>query len=180
MAERTFDPDELAARIEPLLKDILRLAGFNLTFEIQRASAALDREFENPDLIVNFDGADADLLLQNKGELLTALEHTVLEAAGVGERRERVLFDCHDYRMMRVEELQLAAEAAADRVRRTGVAHRFNPMTSRERRVIHMALRGEAGVRTESEGLGPQRRVVIHSAQASAGPQASKPHAPSR
>ena len=78
MAERTFDPDELAARIEPLLKDIVRLAGFNLTFEIQRASAALDREFENPDLIVNFDGADADLLLQNKGELLTALEHTVL------------------------------------------------------------------------------------------------------
>jgi spoIIIJ-associated protein len=179
MAERTFDLDELAARIEPLLKDILRLAGFNLTFEIQRAGASLAREFENPDLIVNFDGADAELLLQNKGELLTALEHTVLEAAGVPERRERVLFDCHDYRMMRVEELQLAAEAAADRVRRTGVAYRFNPMTSRERRIIHMALRGEAGVRTESEGIGPQRRVVIHPAQASA-PQASKPHAPSR
>jgi spoIIIJ-associated protein len=90
-----------------------------------------------------------------------------------------VLFDCHDYRMMRVEELQLAAEAAADRVRRTGIAYRFNPMTSRERRIIHMALRGEAGVRTESEGAGPQRRVVIHPAQAST-PHASKPHAPSR
>jgi spoIIIJ-associated protein len=179
MAERTFDPDELAARIEPLLKDILQLAGFNLTFEIQPAGGSLDREFENPDLIVNFDGADAGLLLQNKGELLTALEHIVLEATGVAERRERVLFDCHDYRMMRVEELQLAAEAAADRVRRTGIAYRFNPMTSRERRIIHMALRGEAGVRTESEGAGPQRRVVIHPAQPSA-PHAARPHAPSR
>jgi spoIIIJ-associated protein len=180
MAEATFNPDELAARLEPLLKEILRLAHLDLTFQVEKTGRSLERPFENPDLVVNFAGADTDLLVHNKAELLTALEHIVLEAAGISERSERVLFDCQDYRMLRVEELQLAAQAAADRVRRTGVSYRFNPMTSRERRIVHMALRGESDVRTESEGIGPQRRVGVHPAKPAATPLGAKPHAPSR
>ncbi len=90
------------------------------------------------------------------------------------------MFDCNDYRMLRVDELQLAAQAAADRVRRTGVDYKFNPMSSRERRVIHMALRGEAGVRTQSEGVGPHRQVVIHSADPSPARQPLRGRRPSR
>ena len=172
MGEFLFQPEQIAARAEPLVATILRLAGLELTFQMQRTTGLYDRPFENPDLVVSFEGRDTDLLMENKGELLKALEHVVFEAIGVpAEHRERVVFDCHEYRMMRVDELQLAAQAAAERVRRTGVAYRFNPMSSRERRVVHMALRGEASVRTQSEGIGPSRRVVIHPAQPSpAGP----------
>ena len=175
MGKFQFQPEQIADRVEPLVGTILRLAGLELTFHVQRTTGWYDRPFENPDFVVSFEGQDTDLLMGNKGELLQALEHVVFEAIGVPpEYRERILFDCNEYRMMRVDELQLAAQAAADRVRRTGVAHRFNPMSSRERRVIHMALRGEAAVRTESEGVGPYRQVVIHPAPSAPGSQPPK------
>ena len=180
MGEFQFQPEQIVDRIEPLVGTILRLAGLELTFQVQRTTGWYDRPFENPDFVVSFEGRDTDLLMGNKGELLQALEHVVFEAIGVPPGyRERIVFDCNDYRMMRVDELQLAAQAAADRVRRTGVDYKFNPMSSRERRVIHMALRGEAGVRTQSEGVGPHRHVVIHSPEPSLARQPLRGRRPS-
>ena len=66
--------------------------------------------------------------------------------------------------MLRIEELRLSAAAAAEKVKRTGVPFRFNPMNSRERRVIHLALRGETDLRSESSGFGGHRQVVIYPA----------------
>ena len=74
------------------------------------------------------------------------------------------MFDAHEYRMLRVEELRLSAETAAEKVKRTGVPFKFNPMNSRERRILHLALRGDSAVRTESEGIAPRRQVVVHPA----------------
>jgi spoIIIJ-associated protein len=51
---------------------------------------------------------------------------------------------------------------AAQRVRETGQAFRLNPMSSRERRIVHLALSGAAGVRTTSEGMGDRRQIVIY------------------
>lgn len=181
MSDSAIHSHEMVARIEPFLKEILGLAGLQLTFKALVTTGLYDRAFENPDVVVDFDGRDSELLLENKAELLRALEHLVLEAIDVPQdQRERVLFDCRDCRMMRVDELQLAAQAAADKVRRTGVPYKFNPMNPRERRVIHMALRGEQGVRTESEGVGPYRKVVIHPTQNSSAPQKTRGHHPAR
>ena len=55
----------------------------------------------------------------------------------------------------------MSALAAAEKVKRTHVPFHFNPMTSRERRVIHLALREEKDLRSESLGVGPHRAVVI-------------------
>lgn len=55
----------------------------------------------------------------------------------------------------------MSAMAAADKVKKTHVPFHFNPMTSRERRVIHLALREEKDLRSESVGVGPSRAVVI-------------------
>ncbi len=56
--------------------------------------------------------------------------------------------------------MRLSAAAAAEKVKRTGTPFRFNPMNSRERRVIHIALRNETELRSESAGAGPFRHVV--------------------
>ncbi len=173
--------EETPKRIEAFLGELLRLAGLQLTFQVNRTAGQYNRDFENPDLVVSFEGRDTELLLANKAELLIALEHLTMEALHIGTgSREHILFDCQDYRMVRVDELQLAAQAAAERVRRTGVAYEFNSMSSRERRIIHMALRGEPGVHTESEGMGPRRHVIIRSTDPKAAKPASKPHPPSR
>ncbi len=182
MPDSRFNFQQVASRIEPLLSETVRLSKLNVTFEARDTAGLYERAFENPDMVVAFTGPDADLLLENKAELLKAIEHVVLESVDLsGDERERILFDCQEYRMMRVDELQLAARAAADKVRRTGVIYKFSPMNSRERRMIHMALRGESGGRTEREGLGSYRQVVIHPTQGgAASPHHSRAHRPSR
>ena len=83
-----------------------------------------------------------DLLLSNRAELLLSLEHVTMEMLRMpSEDHSRISFDANDYRLLRIEELRLSAAAAADRVKRTGTYFVFNPMNSRERRVIHLALR---------------------------------------
>jgi spoIIIJ-associated protein len=72
-----------------------------------------------------------------------------------------ISFDANDYRLLRVEELRMSALAAAEKVKRTHVPFHFNPMSSRERRIIHLALRNEQELRSESVGVGPARAVVV-------------------
>ena len=73
-------------------------------------------------------------------------------------------FDANDFRLLRQEELRLSALTVAQRVRESNTPYRFNPMNSRERRVVHLALRGETDLRTESAGVGPGRHVVVYPA----------------
>ena len=119
-------------------------------------------EVENPEVTVVFSGVDVELLLANRAELLLALEHLSMEAMRLpAEDHSLISFDANDYRLLRVEELRMSAMAAADKVKRTRVPFHFNPMTSRERRVIHLALRDEKELRSESVGVGPGRAVVV-------------------
>jgi spoIIIJ-associated protein len=80
------------------------------------------------------------------------------------EDHSRISFDANDYRALRIEELRVSATTAAERVKRTGQPFRFNPMNSRERRVIHLALRNETAIRSESAGTGPGRMVIVYPA----------------
>ena len=63
---------------------------------------------------------------------------------------------------MRLEELRMAAQVAADKVRKTGAPYQFAPMSSRERRIVHLALRDQDDLRTESEGEGLRRVLVVY------------------
>jgi spoIIIJ-associated protein len=63
---------------------------------------------------------------------------------------------------MRLEELRLAASVAAEKVRQSGNPYEFAPMSSRERRIVHLALRDSADLRTESQGEGSHRCLVVY------------------
>ena len=71
------------------------------------------------------------------------------------------MFDVDEYRMLRIDELCRSARTAAEQVRRTGKRFKFRPMTSRERRIIHIVLNDDDSVATLSEGAPPNRRTVI-------------------
>ncbi|PWT97844.1 MAG: single-stranded DNA-binding protein [Terriglobia bacterium] len=164
MTERKYGVETTGSRIEAFLRPVLKSAGFHVHFEVNDAQPAAG-DFETPDLVVKFTGPDVDLLLSNRAELLLALEHVTMEVLRVpSEDHSRISFDANDYRLLRIEELRLAATTAAEKVKRTGVPFRFNPMNSRERRVIHLALRSELTVRSESIGSGPARQVVVYPA----------------
>jgi spoIIIJ-associated protein len=167
-------------RVHSFLRTILERGGFELNYEIADAGPA-DDDFETPDIVVKFSGPDVDLLLANKAELLLALEHATMEMLRMpSEDHSRLSFDANDYRLLRIEELRLSAVTAAEKVKRTGMPFKFNPMNSRERRVIHIALRNEHEVRSESLGSGPQRQVIVYPAGMASLPEPPASFAPPR
>lgn len=156
-----YNVDSLQPKLDGFLPHVLQHAGLDLSY-VLRAPENPHPEVENPEVSVIFEGSDVDLLLANRAELLLALEHLTMEAIRLpAEDHSLISFDANDYRLMRVEELRMSALAAADKVKRTHVPFHFNPMTSRERRVIHLALRDEKELRSESVGAGPARAVVV-------------------
>ena len=160
-----FTVDETGPRIAALLNNIIGHAGWDLRFVIEPGLGDRATEFESPDILVKFSGADVDLLLSNRAELLLALELINMEMLRMhSDEHSRVSFDANDYRALRIEELRLSAVAAAEKVKHTGQPFHFNPMNSRERRVIHIALRNETELRSESSGSGPFRGVIVYPA----------------
>jgi spoIIIJ-associated protein len=147
--------------VQALLERIIRLGRFNLTVNA-RKTAADPAKRDEPEWVVEFSGADADLLLEGKAELLDALAYVASKAARLDEDfHNKVVFDCRDYRRLRAEELKLTAQLAAERVIESGEPFALNPMNALDRRSIHLALKDQPLVRTESQGTGAARQVVI-------------------
>ena len=165
-------------RIRQFLDVIVRRAGFTLTYAVS-AGDTLHPDFENPDILVRFSGQDVDLLLGNKAELLLAMEQLTVEALGMASEEHALLcFDANDHRMLRIQELRMSAMAAAERVKKTHAPFHFSPMNSRERRILHLALRDETEVRSESVGEGPIRQVVVVPADLKVLPEPIRPPRP--
>lgn len=175
-----YSVDSLQPKLDQFLAPVLQQAGFELSYEL-RAPENPHPEVENPEITVIFSGSDVELLLENRAELLLALEHLSMEAIRLpAEDHSLISFDANDYRLLRVEELRMSALAAAEKVKKTHVPFHFNPMTSRERRVIHLALRDEKDLRSESVGVGPARAVVIVPADMPTPPAPPRPFGPPR
>jgi spoIIIJ-associated protein len=156
-----YTVDSLRPKLDEFLQPLLGHAGLGVTYEL-KALENPHPEVENPEVTVVFAGVDVELLLENRAELLLALEHLSMEALRLPpEDHSLISFDANDYRLLRVEELRMSALAAADKVKKTHAPFHFNPMSSRERRVIHLALRDEKELRSESVGMGPFRAVVV-------------------
>jgi spoIIIJ-associated protein len=165
--EAHFDRARAGEEIKRYLDVCVRGMGLELEYEISSggADAQGDGGSQAGDVVVAFRGADEALLLERNAELLLALEHVGHRWLRLDPRlHDHVRFDCADYRTTRLEELKLSARVAAQRVRETGQPFRFNPMSSRDRRLIHLELNGAAGVRTMSEGSGDHRQLVIYPA----------------
>jgi spoIIIJ-associated protein len=159
-----YSVHETGPRIEQFLRQIIGAGRFDLDFAIE-SGAQSHPDFENPDIVVKFTGHDVEMLLANRAELLLALELVTQEVLRLhSDDHSRISFDANDYRALRIEELRISATAAAEKVKHTGTPFRFNPMNSRERRVLHIALRNEHELRSESAGAGPFRHVVIYPA----------------
>ena len=158
--------DKIAAakKISEFLNTTFAAGDFRLRYKITvDPVVGADREWERPEILVELSGSDSPLVLENGGELLRAFEHIALEMLRLApDEHEKISFDCQNHRSMRIQELRAAANVAAEKVRRTGAPYHFNPMSSRERRIVHLALRDEGDLHTESEGEGMRRCLVVY------------------
>jgi spoIIIJ-associated protein len=110
-------------------------------------------------------GGDAGKIIGREGRTLAAIEflaNTVL-AKEHGQGAPRVNVDAAGYRRRHEERLLEQARRIAARVRKSGEEIELDPMTAADRRIIHIALREDSFVSTESVGEGRERRIVIKS-----------------
>src|SRR5580704_11054563 len=130
------------------------------TREHAQGEARLDGERAIPELQRYLDLAVREMGLEISFEISTPA--TV--DGGADDKDVLVAFSGtdQDFLLEHNAELLLSARVAAQRVRETGQPFRFNPMSPRERRLIHLELSGAQGVRTMSEGVGDRRQLVIY------------------
>ncbi len=158
------DLQQAAQKIAGFLNTLNKLGGLRLKYRITAGDGARDPQgVEARQIYVDLSGPDLALLLQHNGELLRALETLAAQMLRLDHHEhDLVSFDAANFKALRAEELRLAAESAAEKVRQTGVPYSFPPMNSRERRLLHLACRSLEGVETASVGEGPNRFLVIY------------------
>ena len=112
--------------------------------------------------IANIQSADAAYLIGRSGENLRALQHLgrAITNKQLGETVHLVV-DVNNYQANRLELLKEMALSSAKEVAKMKQPQWLAPMNAYERRVIHLALAGMVDIKTESEGEGQERRVVI-------------------
>ena len=148
--------DEERAVVEQakgVLEELLRLMGIPAQVEV-----ALGAETAK----LNVKGDELGILIGRRGEKLASLQHIVNL---IVQRKEgqglRIAVDVENYRGRREEQLREVAERAAKRVQQTGKIIQLEPMPAVERRIVHMALKENTRIRTQSVGVEPSRRIVI-------------------
>lgn len=129
---------------------------------------------------VDVEGAELGVLIGRGGENLVAIQQIV---SAITSRRlghtVHVPVDIEGYRRQREDNLRDVARRVAGRVKTTGQAVTLEPMLAYERRVVHLAVQGDPGIKTESVGIDPNRRVVISStAPGARGPATFRPAGP--
>jgi spoIIIJ-associated protein len=121
----------------------------------------IDMDVEGDRAAVSIVGAKLDVLVGGDGGVLDALQElTRLAVYRETGERSRLMLDVGGYRADLRKNLVILAQEAIDDVRSTGEAVKLAPMTPFERKVVHDAV-GDAGLKSESEGVEPSRCVVI-------------------
>jgi spoIIIJ-associated protein len=154
--ESTLDPQTRRA-----LEFVRRLVA-SMQMDAEVGLAPDDGEGSEDEIRLEIEGPDAGRIIGKRGVVLEAIQYlTGRVAHKPGEPRRHVAVDAEGYRARHEDQLSEMARRLAERVATEGTIITFDPMSARDRRVVHMALRDITGVRTESNGEGQDRRVQI-------------------
>ena len=153
-APRVFSgpPDSEA---ESLVKEVVQRMGIEATI-----TSATD---ESGAVSIKIESPDSAILIGRKGRSLESLQYLVnrMSPKTEGDEGERITIDIEGYLGRRQEALEDLAHRLADRARESGRRQRTKPMTSQERRAIHVALEGDDTIKTYSVGDAGDRYVII-------------------
>ena len=161
-AAQPVTPAESAAA-QRLLQTVLDRMKYNVQI-VQRDPAELNGydEQDEPTLVLDIRGGDLSTLIGRRGETLDSLQYLVrlLVAKELGHY-VHVVLDVEGYKAHRAQTLKQLALRMAERVVATHKPAALEPMPANERRIVHLALRANTQVRTESVGMGENRKVTI-------------------
>jgi len=146
----------LAPTVRALVRSLAETAGVDLAAELEETDETLT---------VRLDGPGCALLLEEEGGVLQALEYVLQRVAARPGPRPRLVVTCPGYRETRDDSLRAEARALAQAVKADGRPRESRPLNSYERRIVHMVVSEEPGLRTFSVGEGADRRVTVAPAE---------------
>ena len=130
-------------------------------FFLAKIDVVVRTEENDTQVNVKLYGADSGRLTEHHGELLDAIQVLANKALTGRKVEKEIELDCEDFKHGREEDLERRAREVADRVRKGGREELLPSMSPIERRIVHIALRDDADVTTESRGEGFFKRVAI-------------------
>lgn len=153
------------AKIKVVLKEGVMEKAVDLLNEITKSmnlqvemNAVEKKDF----LIINLKGSELGILIGRRGETLDALQFLINLSANKNQtNRKRIIIDVEGYRNRREETLQKLALKLASKAKQRGRSVVLEPMSSQERKIIHISLQGRDDIYTFSEGDDPYRRIII-------------------
>lgn len=138
-----------------ILRQLLDFIGVECTVE----SRAGD---EPGSVVLRVSGPGSGLVIGRRGQTLDAIEYFLNRAVSQASGGPtHVALDVEGYRERRQESIEQLVARLSEKARKTGHVVTLNPMSPRDRRVVHLALRDVEGVVTKSQGDGHYRRVLI-------------------
>ena len=164
-SRQPLDPEKTGAYARQVLEGILERMGLEAYVTVQHKTApGPDGEPQNS-IMLYVEGIDEEtvgLMIGRRGETLRSLQfllNTIVNrTAG---RWPQLVIDVGNYRQRRQESLEALARRMAEQVRASRRPMPLEPMQSYDRRIVHMVLRDDTTVYTESTGEGENRRIVI-------------------
>ncbi|MSQ09378.1 MAG: KH domain-containing protein [Dehalococcoidia bacterium] len=161
-AEQDYPEAPPAERDAEAEQMVAQLLGYLLSSMGVQAETYVRDDLESGSIVFEIEGADSGLLIGRRGETLAAVQFLVrmITNRQLG-RKCYVIIDVEGYRERRADMLRRLGRRTAGRVASSGRPASLEPMSPAERRIIHMALADHPRVRTESEGEGNHRRVVV-------------------
>jgi spoIIIJ-associated protein len=140
--------------------------GFDVLKRIVEAittGASVAMEVKKSRILFNVDGGNSGILIGKHGQTLDAMQYLVDKVVNKKRRRQRirVRIDVEGYLKAREENLNKLAERMGEKVKSSGRSVTMNPMSAHDRRIIHLALKNDPKVRTQSMGSGYYRKLVI-------------------
>lgn len=150
------DTDAEPAQDAPAVKFVEEIAkNMDLTLTAEAA-------IKDSTLYINLVGKDVGSLIGKRGQTLDSIQYLASIVQNKdGGKHTRVIINAERYREKREKTLQQLAKRLSDKCIKSGKSVRLEPMNPYERKVIHSTLQNNPRVTTRSEGVEPNRRVII-------------------
>ena len=164
---------DLESQCRSLSSELLTLIGVSCEVRVRGGS-------ESGEVVIEVTGDSGGLLIGRRGQTLDALEYIInrMVARGDGTPAARIVLDVEGYRERRRQYLEALARRLADKARETGRVVTLNPMSPRDRRIVHLTLQEDETVTTRSQGEGHYRRMLVLPAERAQRP--ARPAGPAR
>jgi spoIIIJ-associated protein len=156
LGQKLGEGEDVAGMAKAVLQDVLSLMNVPANVVLDKSGGDLGN------IPLDIKGEDLGILIGRRGETLSALQYLVnLIISRRLKSRVGVVVDVEGYRQRRYESLRLLARRLAEQVRTTGRSVTLEPMPPNERRIIHLELKDNPDVATQSIGQGEERKIAI-------------------